>query len=81
MPQASDELRQKMKDRFGDDWLEEGPVFFLRAAGYTLTKDWCWKKEGVGSVEDMTDFEYDCLAFMADEWDYGGLAVDFPVST
>ena len=32
MPQASDELRQKMKDRFGDDWLEEGPVFFLRAA-------------------------------------------------
>lgn len=74
MPQASDDLRDKMKKRFGDPVSDEGPRKFLRDAGYTLTSRWEWFKPGITSLGQMTREEFDCLLFMAHEWDFGGLA-------
>ena len=74
MPQASDELRAQMKKRFGDPINDTGPMEFLKGAGYTLTPDWRWKaKAGVQLLRDMTRDEFECLLFLVQEWDFGGL--------
>ena len=73
MPQASDELRNIMQQRFGT--IDEAPVTaHLESQGYTLTRDWTWKKEGVNDLKDMTRFDFECLMFLVHEWDFGGLA-------
>lgn len=69
MPQASDELRAKMKDCFGDPVSDEGPIAYLLERGFKFLrggvivppkpyKEWC-------------DWEADCIDFLVDEWDYG----------
>jgi len=74
MPSASDELREKMNRRFGDPVDDTGPILFLKNAGYDLCSDWHWEpKEGVKDYGDMTPDEYDCLLFLVQEWDFGGL--------
>ena len=76
MPQASDELRARMKERFGDEVDEDGSIKFLEAAGYKLTPRWTWlPKPGVKNYNEMTDLEFECLTFLIDEWDFGGLEV------
>lgn len=73
MPQASDDLRQRMRDRFGSI-MDDGPSKFLTGAGYVLTRGWEWKpKPGVSRHDDMTEEEWECLLFLVDEWDYGAL--------
>lgn len=72
MPQASDELREKMRQRFGDSIDEQGPIDFLVGAGYKLGSDWLWEKEGT-TYESMTQDEYDAMQFLVQEWDFGGL--------
>jgi hypothetical protein len=74
MPQASDRLRSKMEQMFGDPVDDEGPAKFLTDAGYTLTKEWTWRKEGVEELWEMKPEELACLQFLIDEWDFGGLS-------
>lgn len=75
MPQASDALRDKMRDRFGSEVDESGPIRFLEGAGYKLNRDWTWTpKDGVASLGEMTRDEFECLLFLVHEWDFGGLA-------
>lgn len=76
MPQASDELRARMKARFGDPISDTGPTQFLENAGYTLTPEWEWKKEGINDLRDMTRDEFECLLFLVHEWDFGSLKKD-----
>jgi len=74
MPQATDELQNEMKLLFGDSIDDTGPTSFLQKSGYSLTKDFQWRPpEGVNSVDDMTEDAYLCMAFLCDEWDFGGL--------
>lgn len=73
MPSATDELREKMNEYFGDPIDDAGPHKYLIDQGYTCSRRWDWSKEGVNSYEDMTEKEYNCLAFLVQEWDYGGL--------
>ena len=76
MPQASDELREEMKKRFGSMDTEK-PIKYLEDAGYGLTKDWQWKpKLGVSDLKGMTRDEFECLLFLVHEWDFGGLKGD-----
>jgi len=76
MPQASDVLQEKIEKYFPGNGLNtEAPVQFLRASGYLLNMDWTWSRHDVSDYTDMTQMEYDCLAFLAYEWDYGGLRV------
>tara|TARA_Y100000310_G_scaffold327344_1_gene393558 strand:+ start:5510 stop:5707 length:198 start_codon:yes stop_codon:yes gene_type:complete len=63
-----------MNERFGDPVSEIGPCKFLKDAGYEITTGWMWKpKPGVTDLSDMTRDEYECLLFLAHEWDFGGL--------
>lgn len=73
MPSATPELQEKMRQRFGSI-DSEGPEQFLSSAGYTLTPHWLWiAKPGVSTLDEMTEEEFDCLAFLIQEWDYGSL--------
>lgn len=73
MPEATAELRAKMRERFGSI-DSEGPTKFLENAGYILTPAWVWiAKPGVSTYEEMSPDELDCMNFLITEWDYGGL--------
>lgn len=79
MPSATEELRNKMGEYFGKSKVgpyidDSGPMKYLEEAGYELTEDWQWKpKPGVKEYNDMTQKEYDCLLFLVQEWDFGGM--------
>lgn len=73
MPQASDELRAEMERRFGDPIGDEGPMAFLRERGWSLNRDWTWSKPGVTQATMPRD-EFDCVLFLAHEWDFGGVS-------
>lgn len=73
MPQADDDLRARMRKRFGDIDLT-GPQLFLKAAGYELTDEWDWRKPGVTDLKQMTRDEFECLLFLNHEWDFGTLS-------
>lgn len=74
MPQASDGLHDLMDSYFGDPVGDSGPINYLIESGYTLRRDGHWvPKPGVSDYGHMTEKEYHCLAFLVQEWDYGGL--------
>lgn len=76
MPSATPELRERMGQLFGDEIDDAGPMEFLKKAGYRSTADWRWlPKPGVTDYADMTQDEYDCMVFLCQEWDQGGLAI------
>lgn len=70
MPQASDDLRALMEQWFGDPVSDEGPTNFLQSRGYVLERDWIWKLPTPSHT--IRNEEYKCMAFLIDEWDYGG---------
>lgn len=72
MPQATEDLRGRMRERFGDI-DEHGPQKYLENAGYVLARDWTWSKPGVVDLREMTRDEFECLLFLVHEWDYGSL--------
>lgn len=67
MPQASDEMRDLMKQYFGNGIDDRGPTEFLFSHGY-LEKAGYWTKPTPS--HSVTDYEWDCLNFLCEEWDY-----------
>lgn len=73
MPQASDELRAEMQRLFNDPICDTGPIKHLESGGYTLLPSYFWKPpEGIQTYADMAEDDWLCLAFLCDEWDFGG---------
>lgn len=71
MPQASDELRAEMINRFGT--IDDVPsTQFLEERGWILGRDWTWSKPGL-VLKDALMEEISCISFLIDEWDYGGI--------
>ena len=70
MPSASDELRDLMGEYFGDRISDAGPTQFLLDAGYTEESGLWYPKPGVKTADDMTEKEWNCLAFLIYEWDH-----------
>lgn len=70
MPQATDQLRGAMFRRFGDHIGEAGPIAFLEERGYTLRRDFFWDAPD----REPTVDENECILFLIQEWDFGGLA-------
>lgn len=69
MPQASDHQRERMKQWFGGDGISDGPpMAFLFAHGYTEDRGMWYKPTPSHTV---SEFEWECLNFLCDEWDYG----------
>jgi hypothetical protein len=69
MPQATEELRDRIRELFGDSIDEAGPIEFLEKAGYKFTRG------GViiapNPKHEETPDEMSCIRFLIDEWDYG----------
>lgn len=71
MPQASEYLRRIIKRRFGSlDSL--GPERYLKRRGWKLSENWTWSKRGQ-TLGTMPRVEFECVLFLAHEWDYGGI--------
>lgn len=71
MPSASPEQRALMKDWFGDEIDEQGPIYALKLRGYTLGKDFVW--DPPTKSHTVSRVEYELILFLMDEWDFGGL--------
>lgn len=70
MPTASDELRKFAEINFGSI-DSAGPAQALVRAGFTETNDYCWKR-----VRSPNEFEWNCINFLIQEWDWGGYVED-----
>lgn len=76
MPSADPDLQKQMIECFGSIDAA-GPTDALVAAGYKLRKNRTWApKPGVMCYRDMTRDEFECLMFLAHEWDFGGLVLE-----
>lgn len=71
MPTASDELRGLMNEMFGDPVSDAGPIQYLEERGYRLLDSWSWRKPTL--THKVTEEEGLCIAFLQDEWDFGGI--------
>lgn len=70
MPSSTDDLKLKMCKWFGDMDLI-GPQAFLEAHGYVLNRKYGWDKPTPSHT--VSEYEADCLEFLIEEWDYGGI--------
>ena len=73
MPQCSSSLQDIISNYFPGDFVSYDfkCIEFLKNRGYILTKAWCWVKP-VPS-HSINDEEFNCLQFLIDEWDFGGI--------
>lgn len=70
MPQASNELREKMGQYFGDEIDDSGPSeHLLKDAKF---KEFRWEYYRPTKDYVLTEKDRDCLQFLIDEWDHGG---------
>jgi hypothetical protein len=69
MPQASDEDRAKMAAYFPDgDGIDlAAPLEFLMQNGWCDRDGWLWTSK---RRDQITEKEFDCVAFLCDEWDF-----------
>lgn len=70
MPTATPEAREWAVKTFGSMDLM-GPQAALERLGFTLTVEYCWKR-----IRPPTEYEWKCIDFLIDEWDYGGYVED-----
>jgi hypothetical protein len=75
MPQASDELRARMKERFGDEISDGPPWAFLEARGYTAPR---FLIRPPAPTHKVTEDEGECIDFLCDEWDWAFAGVERP---
>lgn len=71
MPQASDELRAKMRHRFGE--IDSHPPWaFLASRGYTQRQGFIAPPN---PLHRSTEEENDCIDFLCEEWDWACVPV------
>lgn len=68
MPQASNEQRALMEKWFGDPVDDGGPYRFLQSHGFT---EWAGTFKPPVPSHNVSCDEWECIAFLCDEWDYG----------
>lgn len=74
MPQARPELRLRMGELFGDPISDVGPTQFLLLQGFALTPGYTWMPPiDRPKWDQLTDDEQDCVRFLIEEWDFGGV--------
>lgn len=71
MPQATEDLRNLMREEFGSIDMN-GPQQYLVSKGYKITDDWRWIKPD--PLAPVPLFDFDCVDFLIKEWDFGGFA-------
>jgi hypothetical protein len=69
MPQATLEQRKRWGGALGVG--EDKAEAFLEERGWVLTRQWQWVPPTLGYY--ASDEEHEAIAFLIDEWDYGGI--------
>lgn len=64
MPSGPPELHAKWKD-------DGNACRFLEAAGYKLRPEWLWDLPPGKTEDQVTAEEYEAMAYLVWEWDYG----------
>lgn len=78
MPTATDEIREKMRQRFGDPIGDIGPHNYLIERGFTETAGIIRPPYRELSEYMVSNEEWECILFLCDEWDYGYLPAVTP---
>jgi hypothetical protein len=65
MPQATDELREKIDGYFKSGIDLYAPLEYLKSEGWTDDKGWLFSPS-----RTITEKEWDCVDFLCDEWDF-----------
>jgi hypothetical protein len=68
MPTASNELREKMRQRFGSEIDEQGPLKYLKDRGFTEVMNGMLQPPKTDYM--ITTEEWECVEFLCDEWDF-----------
>ena len=68
MPQAPDELRDKMGEYFGDRICDSGPTKYLLGERWT-EKGGFWTAP-YDKLSIIPDKEWHCITFLVHEWDH-----------
>lgn len=71
MPSSSDRQRDLMTKWFGN-CDTSGPEAFLVSHGFELTRRWMWLPPV--PAHNLSNDEKECIIFLIEEWDYGGVA-------
>lgn len=66
MPQATDELRDKIDGYFGEGVDLHKPLTFLKENGWADKAGLLLAPNG----REITEKEWDCVDFLCDEWDF-----------
>jgi hypothetical protein len=69
MPQASDELRAKMKEYFKNETgiEDQEPIAYLKSRGLDYDGDFVYRIPADKAIDSK---DINCLNFMVDEWDF-----------
>jgi hypothetical protein len=69
MPQACDEQRALMGKWFGNKVADEGPLQFLYARGWEIDRNGTLVPPT--PAHQPSPYEFACVCFLCEEWDYG----------
>ena len=72
MPQTTQENLDALA-QFLDEVDDYTTQEYLVNRGYTLEGDFTWSHPNVKSKNYMTENEWQCMLYLIQEWDYGGL--------
>lgn len=67
MPTASEALRDKMGEYFGERIELSPPLEFLKSLGWRDEAGMLRRPEG----RNIADKEWECVHFLVEEWDFG----------
>lgn len=50
---------------------ETAAISFLEARGFMLGSNWCWHTDRHKCLDDLSHYEYMCVLYLIEDWDYG----------
>lgn len=68
MPQAPNELRVLMKEYFGDEVDDAGPIAYLKVNGWEQADTGLWNSSK--PLSQVSQKEWECFIFLMQEWDH-----------
>lgn len=73
MPQCSISLQNVIGNYFPGDFVSYDfeCIKFLESRGYILSRAWSWSKPV--PAHTVSKEESNCIRFLIDEWDFGGI--------
>lgn len=54
-----------------DDWDDQAAIKYLKDRGWTLTKQWSWRRPAEDHI--TTPDEHSAIDYLWLEWDFGGI--------